>query len=51
MYGVKVSAFVTSTEVSVIAPVRVLKLVTAPDVPLEIAVTRPFASTVTFAFV
>jgi hypothetical protein len=51
LYGVNVSAEVTSTEVSVTAPVRVLNDVTPPADPFEANVMRPLLSTVMFAFV
>ena len=45
------SAVVTSVELSVTAPVRVLNVVTPPAEPFAAAVTRPLASTVILAFV
>jgi hypothetical protein len=47
--GVKPNAVVTSVDVSVTAPVLVLKLVTPPADPELAAVTRPFESTVILA--
>ena len=49
--GVYVRAVVTSLEVNVTAPVRVLKLATPPAAPEEAAVIRPLESTVKVGFV